>query len=122
MLGFDALAKLPVAAEADQGIIASVTGVSATTAVGSAIIITNSVIPVTGVSATGTAGNVFVKCGVTVDVTGVQATGYVNDNLLIWSLIDTNQTPDWTGISDGQTPNWTPVNDSDSVTWTQIAA
>lgn len=46
--------------------------------------------------------------GVTVLVTGVVGTGQVA-GVLIWSEIDTTQTPNWANITTTQTPNWTNV-------------
>ena len=52
---------------------------------------------VTGVQAAFTLGSVSVMSDAIVPVTGVQATGYVG-NVLVWGLVNTSQTPNWTQI------------------------
>ena len=84
----------------------SVTGASAASAVGSPTIITNSILSVTGVSAASGIGSVQINFAFTVE--GVSAEGLVN-NVLIWNVIDTSQTSNFSEISTSQTPSWTEI-------------
>jgi hypothetical protein len=95
----------------------TLTGVEASGAVGT--VTTQSSYYVTGVSATVTLGDVTISAGARVSLTGVQATGYIGP-VLVWSVINDNQTPNWTPVNDSQTVIWTPVNDDNTVIWTQI--
>jgi hypothetical protein len=95
----------------------TLTGVEASGAVGT--VTTQSSYYVTGVSATVTLGDVTISAGARVSLTGVQATGYIGP-VLVWSVINDNQTPNWTPVNDSQTVTWTPVNDDNTVIWTQI--
>jgi hypothetical protein len=52
-------------------------------------------------------------------VTGVSAVGQVGD-VLVWSVIDDNQTANWQNVDDSQAQNWVLVNDGNAVVWTQI--
>ena len=74
----------------------SVTGVSAASAVGSPSINADANVSVTGVSAASGIGSIQVNFAFSVE--GVSAEGIVN-NALVWSVIDTTQTPDWTQIA-----------------------
>jgi hypothetical protein len=83
-----------------------VSGVSAASAIGSATAVTNSNLSVTGVSAASGVGSVQVNFAFSVD--GVSAEGIAN-NALVWSVIDTSQTSDFSEISTTQTPDWTKI-------------
>ena len=50
----------------------------------------------------------------------VQATGAVS-GVLVWGVINDNQTPNWQNVDDSQTQNWVTVNDGNTVVWTQIS-
>lgn len=108
---------------------ATPTGVSASGAIGT--VTTQSSYYVTGVSATASLGNVVISVGAKVSVTGVQATGSIT-SVLVWGVINDNQTPNWvdvnnsqsvswSAISDAQTPAWVAVNDAQTVTWVQVS-
>jgi hypothetical protein len=89
-------------------------------AVGSVIIkLTANTYPI-GVFASGAVGSATVIPETTVSVDGVSATGHVNDSLLIWGTIDTNQSPDWNPISEAQSPGWTNVSDSQTSGWADV--
>ena len=67
------------------------------------------------VSASGSAGTssigsvtVTEGTGVTVEVTGETATGAIS-SVLVWSAVDTSQTPSWSAVSTSQTPTWTDI-------------
>lgn len=45
---------------------------------------------------------------VSVSLTGVSAIGSVG-NVLIWEVVNTNQTPSWVAVNDSQTPNWVQI-------------
>ena len=74
---------------------------------------------VTGVSATGSIGTVTFQAAANVTLTGVQATGYIT-SVLVWGIIDANQTPNWVQVNDSQTVTWVQVNDGNTVTWVAI--
>jgi hypothetical protein len=57
--------------------------------------------------------------GSNISVTGVQAVGRISP-VLIWSVINDNQTPDWQPIDDTQPSNWVLVNDGNAVVWVDI--
>ena len=89
--------------------------------VGSVTVTGTSVTTVTGLQATGQVGSVMVEEGTDVSVTGVQATGQVGSvRIVIWSLVDDNQTPSWQNVNSTQSPGWVVVNDANTATWTQI--
>tara|TARA_R100001082_G_C4359178_1_gene158428 strand:+ start:548 stop:1342 length:795 start_codon:yes stop_codon:yes gene_type:complete len=69
-----------------------------TTAVGSPEIIPEAKIFPAGVEATGQIGNVSVSLSAVATVTGVEGTLYTT-TVLIWSVVDTNQNPNWTEIA-----------------------
>jgi hypothetical protein len=100
------------------------------------------IVPATGVSALGQVGSVIVRIPKIVEVTGVSADG-IAGRVLVWGLIDDNQTPnwqnieeisgawtpiapapppDWTPVADTQTPEWVAVNDEQTTEWQQVAA
>ena len=82
------------------------TGVSAASAVDSVTISLPVSVSVTGVSAASSIGSVQVNFAFTVD--GVLAEGLVND-ALVWSVIDTSQTSNFSEIDTSQTPDWTEI-------------
>jgi hypothetical protein len=64
-------------------------------------------------------GTAAVSAAANVNVTGVQATGYIA-SVLVWGIINDNQTPNWQTINDSQTGTWVQVNDGNTVTWVEI--
>lgn len=52
---------------------------------------------VTGEQATFTLGSVSVMSDAVVPVAGVEATGYIG-SVLVWGLVNTSQTPNWTQV------------------------
>ena len=97
------------------------TGVVGTTALGTASVITDQILDVTGLSATAYLGTASTSAGAKVYPAGVvgttylgtastiakanvypigvQGTGIVSSNVLLWSLIDNSQNPNWTRIA-----------------------
>ena len=82
------------------------TGLSSASTIGSATAVTNSNLSVTGVSAASGVGSVQIIFAFTVD--GVSAEGLVN-SALVWSVIDTSQTSNFSEIDASQTPDWTEI-------------
>jgi hypothetical protein len=64
-------------------------------------------------------GSVVVTGRANVFPTGVQGNGYVT-SVLVWGIIDENQTPDWVPVDDSQTSTWVQINDGNTVTWVEI--
>ena len=84
------------------GVTVTVTGLAGTSAVGSVTVTEGSAVTVTvtGNSVTATAGNTTETAGggVSVGVTGAGVTASTN-GVLIWTELDTSQTPNWTEIA-----------------------
>ena len=100
-------AELPYAGTgAGLAVTVSLTGVSASSAVGSSTVVANSNLPVTGVSAASAIGSAQINFAFTVD--GVSAASTVSQ-VTVWSVIDTSQTPSWAEISASQTPSWIKI-------------
>lgn len=76
----------------------SVTGFSGTSALGTTTTRTANNVSVTGVSCTSSLGEVTTSGKANVSVTGVGASGFVG-RVLIWSLIDDAQTPNWEEVA-----------------------
>ena len=76
-------------------------------------------VAVSGLQATVSVGSVLAAAGADVFVTGVSAQGQVG-NVLVWSIVDDNQTPNWQNVDDAQSGNWVVVNDGNTVVWTQV--
>ena len=86
----------------------AVTNVIGTTAVNSVGLITNNILPITLGAATGSVNSVSPSAAANAFPTEVSATGTLG-NILVWSLIDDSQTPNYLIINDSQTPNWSEV-------------
>jgi len=88
----------------------AVTNVIGTTAVNSVSLITNNILPITLGAATGALGDETVQASANahLDNTNILATGVIAD-ILVWSLIDDSQTPNYSAISTTQTPSWSEV-------------
>ena len=84
------------------------TGQVGTSALGTATTVSNNNLSVTLNAATSTLGNVTVDAEADVSVIGVSATGSVG-HILVWSLIDDTQDPNWNAVSTSQTPDWQEV-------------
>lgn len=77
---------------------------------------------VTGVSATTAIGTVQITDDMNVDVSGVRAVATVH-SVNIWTIINDLQTPNWTAVPTDESPApvWATVNTVQSANWTQIA-
>ncbi|MCG3771466.1 MAG: hypothetical protein JW384_02652 [Nitrosomonadaceae bacterium] len=65
-------------------------------------------VAVTGVAGISSLGSVSISASANVYPSGIAATGYIGSPN-VWSIIDTNQTPNWQTTSTSQTPNWLPI-------------
>ena len=86
----------------------SVTGLAATSAIGTATTISNNNLSVTLNAATGSAGAITSDAEANVYPVGQSATGSVG-KLMIWSLINEDQTSRFENITETQTPDWNDV-------------
>lgn len=96
------------------------TGLEGTSALGSVAILLSINIDVTGQSATSALGNVTQNADANVILTGVSATGNVG-KVLVWSLIDENQTPNYTNITDTQTSSFSEIDEAQAPSWEEVA-
>lgn len=99
----------------------AVTGVAATSGLGTVTIAGDANVPVTGLSTSTFVGNVTVSAEANVFVTGLSATGQTG-TAFVWSQINPNQTPSWSGVTPAQSPVWSSVTPSQSPNWNDIAA
>ena len=79
-----------------------------TSALGSVSTIGNNIIGITGLSATSAIGSLQTKADAIAYPTTVAGTGEINF-VLIWGEIVPGVTTDWSVISDSQSPNWQEV-------------
>jgi len=81
-----------------------------TASAGSVSALAGTIVSVTGISATSSVGSVTVTAGTgaTIEAAGIAATGNAG-TINIWGPVDTSQTPSWTLVTDSQTPNWSEV-------------
>ena len=86
----------------------AVTERGATSALGSIVVHENEIVNVSGLSSTSGLGSVSTIAKANVSISGQQATGGLA-SLLIWSLVDTSQTPNYNEVSTTQTPSWTSL-------------
>jgi len=84
------------------------TGQSATSALGTASLITNNNLAVTGFQAPASVGSIVLKCDSNVTLIGQELTSSLGV-ILVWSRIDESQTPNYTSITGTQTPTWVDV-------------
>tara|TARA_R100001369_G_scaffold5412_1_gene15152 strand:- start:196 stop:672 length:477 start_codon:yes stop_codon:yes gene_type:complete len=87
----------------------SPSGVSATSAIGSISLVTNNNLSINGFVLQGDSGIVTTeaKAGVTI-IEGLESTGSLG-KVLVWSVVDESQTPNYTNTTNTQTPNWENV-------------
>lgn len=100
--------------------------------VGAVAVAADANVSVTGVSASAFVNAVAVTAGANVAVTGVQAQALLGP-VLVWAVIDDNQTPNWQNVDDsqaagwsvisgsGQVPNWQGVDDSQTAGWAVVS-
>ena len=83
-------------------------GLSATASLGTIVVHENEVVVVSGLSMTSGLGSVSTIGKANVSLTGLQGTAGLG-SVLIWSLVDTSQTPNYNEVTTTQTPNWTSL-------------
>jgi|TARA_R110000744_G_scaffold298886_1_gene408404 hypothetical protein len=102
--------SLSVAVDGEAIVTLTGSGTVGTSALGTATLITNNNLSVTGFSMTGStnAGGLVVNSDANVSVQLDSATG-ATGTILVWSMVDDSQTPNWVAVDDSQTPNWENV-------------
>jgi hypothetical protein len=105
----------------EAGATAQVSGLEATSAVGSVVVEIRASVEVTGVSGTGEVGSVTVNADANVPVSGLQATGSVGQ-VLVYGRIVPNQNPSYSEETPVQSPGYSEETPSQSPSWTRIAA
>ena len=123
MLGFNALATIPLA---DDGRITNsvfVTGLAATALLGNTVVEADGAVEVLGNAATGEIGTVSTEADAIVAVTGVQAIGEIG-TILTWGLIIPGGDPQWGDIAPiTQIPQWADIAPiAQTPDWEDIAA
>ena len=93
-------------------------GVGASTASAASFYVQNTVSFV-GVSATGFAALVSPSSSIITIPAGVVGYGGLA-SVLVWGLVDENQTPGWQSINEAQTPSWQPFNESQTPVWVPV--
>ncbi len=96
------------------------TGQSGTSALGTPTLVLVNNIPVSGFSTTSDVGSVSVVAKANAQPTGVSATGEVGI-ILVWSLIDESQTPNYTNVTDTQNSGFAQINETQSPSWKEVA-
>ena len=96
------------------------TGQSATSALGTPTLVLVNNIPVSGFTTTSDVGSVSVVAKANAQPTGVSATGEVGI-ILVWSLIDESQTPNYTNVTDTQNSGFAQINETQSPSWKEVA-
>lgn len=88
--------------------VVNVTGVAGTVSLGQVTQASSNTVQVTGLLGTISLGSVAINGDASVILTGVSASGRVAGPL-VWGLIDTSQSSNFSGINTSQTPNWVPI-------------
>jgi len=96
------------------------TGQSGTSALGTPTLVLVNNISVSGFSTTSDVGSVSVVAKANAQPTGVSATGEVGI-ILVWSLIDESQTPNYTNVTDTQNSGFAQINETQSPSWKEVA-
>ena len=99
---------------------AQVGDATATTALGSISLQTVNVLPITGLSSSASVGTVLVipECKVSVSAVSTRGSlGIIN----IWSLVNDDQTPNYTPVNDSQSAGYSEVNTTQNPDWTDVA-
>jgi|TARA_B100001093_G_C26858955_1_gene1028903 hypothetical protein len=99
---------------------AQVGDVTATTALSSISLQTFNVLPMTGLSSSASLGTVIVIPECKVSVSSVSASGSLGV-LNIWSLVNDEQTPNYTPVNDNQSAGYSEVNTTQNPNWTDVA-
>ena len=96
------------------------TGQLGTSALGTPTLVLVNNISVSGFSTTSDVGSVSVVAKANAQPTGVSATGEVGI-ILVWSLIDESQTPNYTNVTDTQNSGFAQINETQSPSWKEVA-
>ena len=97
-----------------------ISGVAATSAVGSVTVHHNAQFSIDGVSATGDVGSVTITAKGNISITGVEATGSLG-NVFVWSLIDDTQTKNYANINTDQSSSFAENNETQTPNWEEVA-
>ena len=108
MFGITSFSQAPFSGDGEEGITVAVTGVYGTAGLGTVSLKTDQIFSVTGVAGISSLGSVSISGSANVYPSGISATGYIGSPN-VWSIIDTNQTPNWQTTSTSQTPNWLDI-------------
>ena len=76
---------------------------------------------VDGVAATGGVGSLTVNAKANIVPELNAMTGLVGD-VLVWGLVDEDQTPSYSPVDESQSPSYTTVTDTQSPDWDEVAA
>tara|TARA_X000000368_G_scaffold88255_2_gene67182 strand:- start:10369 stop:11088 length:720 start_codon:yes stop_codon:yes gene_type:complete len=99
---------------------AQVGDATATTALGSISLQTANTLPMTGLSSSASLGTLIVIPECKVFVSSVSASGSLGV-LNIWSLVNDEQTPNYTPVNDNQSAGYSEVNTTQNPNWTDVA-
>lgn len=113
------LGSVTVSVDAEANV--TPTGQSGTSALGTPTLVLVNNIPVSGFSTTSDVGSVSVVAKANAQPTGVSATGEVGTFILIWSLIDESQTPNYTNVTNTQNSGFAQINENQSPSWEEVA-
>ena len=112
------LGSVTVSVDAEANV--TPTGQSGTSALGTPTLLLVNNISVSGFSTTSDVGSVSVVAKANAQPTGVSATGEVGI-ILVWSLIDESQTPNYTNVTDTQNSGFAQINETQSPSWKEVA-
>ena len=76
---------------------------------------------VDGVAATGAVGSLTVNAKANIVPELSAMTGLVG-GVLVWGLVDEDQTPSYSPVDESQSPSYTTVSDTQSPDWDEVAA
>ena len=118
MLGFSSISEVAIAQL--PGAFVPLSGVNATSAVGSVTTEGQGAADVTGVSATMALGSLASVTGTAnVSITGLSAIGELG-NETVWGLIIPAPGNSYTNITTGASQTWTEITTGASQTWTDV--
>jgi len=112
------LGSVTVSVDAEANVTPA--GQSGTSALGTPTLVLVNNISVSGFSTTSDVGSVSVVAKANAQPTGVSATVEVGI-ILVWSLIDESQTPNYTNVTDTQNSGFAQINETQSPSWKEVA-
>jgi len=113
------LGSVTVSVDAEANVTPA--GQSATSTLGTPTLVSVNNISVSGFGTTSDIGSVSVVAKANAQPVGVSATGEVGATVLIWSLIDESQTPNYTNVTDTQNSGFAQINENQSPSWEEVA-